>query len=286
MTKAPGDTCIRLARKAGHLNGMLFVDLTLARRLEMITARSGRDCANSVRNAPSASVEIAGGIASFTGADSPITQAFGVGLGGPVSESELDELEDFFVSRGAPVTLELCPFIDGSLVDLLKQRPYRLEEFSNVLVRELSAGETFERSRPGITVRPALTHEASLFTSIVMEGFAEQVPMSEALRIVLESFFHRTGSRCLLASADGELAGGAYVAADQSLAELYGAATRPGFRGRGVQTVLIADRLAWALEQGCDMATTTTQPGSISQRNFERAGFRVVYSRTKLVRRP
>ena len=109
---------------------MQFVDRSLAKRLEMITARSGKECADLW-------ADIAGGIATFSGIDSPITQAFGVGLFGPVSAPELDQLEDFFFSRGAPVALELCPFIHPSLIGLLKSRPYRLEEFSNVLVREL-----------------------------------------------------------------------------------------------------------------------------------------------------
>jgi len=57
-----------------------------------------------------------------------------------------------------------------------------------------------------------------------------------------------------------------------------------GFRKRGAQSILIGARLTWAVEQGCDLATTTTQPGSSSQRNYERAGFRVVYTRAKVVR--
>ena len=63
----------------------MFVDRSLAKRLEMITARSGKECADIW-------AEIGGGIATFSGIDSPITQAFGVGLFGPVSEAELDQL--------------------------------------------------------------------------------------------------------------------------------------------------------------------------------------------------
>jgi hypothetical protein len=51
-----------------------------------------------------------------------------------------------------------------------------------------------------------------------------------------------------------------------------------------VQTALFAARLAWARGQQCDVAVSVTQPGSISQRNIERFGFRVAYTRTKLVK--
>ncbi|HSO74006.1 MAG TPA: hypothetical protein VLU47_04145 [Blastocatellia bacterium] len=43
-------------------------------------------------------------------------------------------------------------------------------------------------------------------------------------------------------------------------------------------------RLAFAVENGCDLAMVATQPGSGSQRNVERQGFRVVYTRTKFLK--
>ncbi len=45
-----------------------------------------------------------------------------------------------------------------------------------------------------------------------------------------------------------------------------GAATLPDFRRRGVQSALVARRLADAAAAGCELATVTTQPGSKSQR--------------------
>ena len=45
---------------------------------------------------------------------------------------------------------------------------------------------------------------------------------------------------------------------------------------------LIAARVNEALAQGCDLATASTLPGSGSQRNYERMGFEVVYTRVTL----
>jgi GNAT superfamily N-acetyltransferase len=265
-----------------------FVDLAFAKRLEMISAISGRECAEALRNfapyVPTAAEEIAGGIAVFTGVDSPVTQAFGFGLDGPVTATELDRLETFFLSRGAPVTLELCPFIDRSLVELLGTRPYRLEEFSNVLVRDISAGILARTGSP-VTVRAAEAGEAKLYTKLVTDGFAEQVAPTQSLLEVVEGFFYRARGQCFFAMVDGEIAGAGAVAEQEGIAEFYGASTLPGFRNRGVQTALIAERMAWAVKRGCEIATTTTGPATPSQRNFERAGFQIVYSRTKLVRK-
>jgi hypothetical protein len=51
-----------------------------------------------------------------------------------------------------------------------------------------------------------------------------------------------------------------------------------------VQKALLLVRLAVAAENGCDLAMVATQPGSGSQRNVERLGFRVVYTRTKFLK--
>jgi ribosomal protein S18 acetylase RimI-like enzyme len=267
---------------------MQFVTLSFVKRLETAVALCGKECAEQAQSripGIEATVEnIAGGIAVFAGVDSPITQAVGVGLDGPVTEVELDRLEDFYFSRGAPVNLELCPFIDPSLVELLGKRPYRLAEFSNVLIRELHPEETFAPPAAGVTMRVAEHHEAKDFTRILTEGFSDGAPVTQSLLDVVEGFFYRTAGCSIFAIVDGELAGGAGLDIHDGIAVMAGASTLPRFRQRGAQNALLSERLARSAQSGCDLAMTITNPGTVSQRNSERAGFRIVYTRTKLVR--
>ena len=51
----------------------------------------------------------------------------------------------------------------------------------------------------------------------------------------------------------------------------------------GMHRELILARLHEALARGADLATASTLPGSGSQRNYERAGFRVAYTKVTLV---
>jgi hypothetical protein len=44
--------------------------------------------------------------------------------------------------------------------------------------------------------------------------------------------------------------------------------------------------MRYAFDHGCDLAMMVTQPGSESQRNAERNGFRIAYTRTKWHRAP
>ncbi|MGA8556261.1 MAG: GNAT family N-acetyltransferase [Candidatus Acidiferrales bacterium] len=268
---------------------MRFIDIELARRLEMAEANAGRQCAEAYhRMHPDAAVavqEIAGGIAVFAGVDSPITQAIGVGLHGPVSDGELDALGDFFRQRGAPAAIELCPLVELSLYERFAARNYRLLELTDVLTLNNLAGASIEGTMPpGVTVRPAKPDESKLWTETVAQGFAEHYPVTQAILDVMEGFYGRRDGCFFLALVDGVVAGGAGVFAGQGVGGLFGASTLPEFRRRGVQSALLTARLTWALEKSCDLAVSFARPGSISHRNIERLGFRVAYTRTKLVR--
>jgi hypothetical protein len=137
---------------------------------------------------------------------------------------------------------------------------------------------------PGITVRQAFPDEAELWTRTVSQGFAEHFPITQEILDVMEGFFHAASARAFLAFSDGELAGGGSLTVHDGVCGLFGASTLPKFRKRGVQTSLLGGRIFAAIGLGCDLAVSIAQPGSISHRNIERAGFRVAYTRTKLIR--
>jgi hypothetical protein len=52
-------------------------------------------------------------------------------------------------------------------------------------------------------------------------------------------------------------------------------------RRRGLQGALLEARMRYAQEHGCDLAMMVAEAGSESQRNAERQGFRVAYTRMK-----
>src|SRR5262245_1509566 len=89
----------------------------------------------------------------------------------------------------------------------------------------------------------------------------------------------RPGWRLYLARVGGEAAGAAVLVLHDDLAYLANASTLPQFRNRGVQTALIAARVADARSAGCDTVCSGTAFGSQSQRNLERAGLQVAYTK-------
>ena len=80
-------------------------------------------------------------------------------------------------------------------------------------------------------------------------------------------------------------AAGGLIIPEYKMAGFFGAATLPEFRGRGIQTAFMQERLRVAQRAGCDLAVTLTMPGTTSQRNVERAGFRVAYTKVVVSKR-
>ena len=68
------------------------------------------------------------------------------------------------------------------------------------------------------------------------------------------------------------------VVAD-GLATLVGDSTLLQARSHGIQLALIHCRLRQAAALGCDLASASVFPGSVSHRNYERAGFQFLYGR-------
>src|SRR5271154_3980728 len=155
---------------------MQFMNLELAPPPEKAGANRRRGGGGAFHIAhpefPVAVERIGGGVAVFAGPDSPVTQAIGIGINGPVEDADLDRLGDFFQTRNAPAAAEICPFVEMSLYERFAARGYLLLEVSNVLVRVITKIDAAKPSSAlGVTVRPALAGEAKVWTYTVAQGF-------------------------------------------------------------------------------------------------------------------
>lgn len=263
-----------------------FVDLEFARRLEMAETISP-DCFESLRKydpeSSLALLKVAGGYAFCEGPGYPVNQIVGLGLYGEVTAKDLDEVEEFFRSRGVPSAVVLSPLADESLRNLLGERGYTITEFNSVLIRPLKGEEPF--SPPdGITIERVTPETVSDWMRTIAKGFEQDIVVAES---VFGGFAALPGATSFLARIEGKVVGGAggRIIPEARIGALFGTATLPEYRGRGVQTALIARRLHEASLHGCEYAVVSTMPGSGSQRNMERRGFRVAYTKAVMTRR-
>jgi hypothetical protein len=265
-----------------------FADLALARRLESAEGASSAAFVEARAllepEVGAVWIGVGGARGIFDGVHSPLSQSFGLGMAGPVEDSTLDTLEAFFRERGATVLHEVSPLADPSLLGLFHRRGYRPVEFTSVLYRRLSGEDDGGTDDPGTPLRARRIepHEADRWAAVAAEGWAGEAPeLGEFMHAMGRITARARGSHAFLAELEGEpLAAGA-LGVNGGVALLAGASTIPGGRRRGAQRALLRARLRFAVEQGCDLAMMGALPGSGSQRNAERQGFRIAYTRVK-----
>ncbi|OBF29005.1 GNAT family acetyltransferase [Mycobacterium sp. ACS1612] len=270
----------------------LFGSTALAERIERVETQmitTATEFAGQRVGAAVFVVPIAGGAACYAGEGSPLNKVVGLGFGGAPDGDALEAIEHEFAARGAATRVELTNLADPAIGAALTARGYQLVSFENVLGRSLD-GDMETVTPPGVEVRPS--DDRAAWLEVVIDGFAhpdeEGVPAHEDFpRETIENVIGDTeqaGAKPYLARRDGVVAGGASMRISEGIAQLTGAATSPAHRRRGVQTALLAARLADAARAGCDIAVVTTAPGSKSQQNVARRGFHLLYTRAVLVK--
>jgi hypothetical protein len=263
-----------------------FCDLALARRLERTEALLNAafvEARNDVEPAVGARwIQVAGAYAMFDGVGSPLSQTFGLGLFDDIGETELRTLELFFECRGAEVFHEISPLADPALWCKLNARGYQPIEFTNVLFRPLSVASDSTGPRDEeIIVRCINPGEEDLWAETAAEGWGETTELADFVRKIGAVASRSKGSLCLMAESAGKPIASASLGLGDRAAILAGASTIPSARNRGAQRALLQARLRIAAERGCDLVMMGAHPGSTSQRNAERQGFRIAYTRIK-----
>ncbi len=236
-------------------------DFALARRLEAAEAAFGAELTED-------HIWVAGGCIASLGAGSPLTHALGMGMAGTVTAADFERVEEFYRERGVTPNIDLCPLADVSMLELLGARGYRPLEFNNVLVRRITQEDSGE---------PLMTpvQDCEQWAITLARSFYGEENIPDELMVAGRALFRARSATGFLIDD----AAGCGFMVQSGLATFYADGTRPMARGRGLQSVLIRARIALSAAQGCELATASTLPGSQSQRNYERAGFRVAYTK-------
>ena len=227
---------------------MIFVDKQLSQRLERTEARVNVDFVETrARIEPehgAAWIEVGGAYAMYDGAESPLTQTFGLGMFEDATAAHLDEIEAFFATRNAPVLHEVSPMTDPSLMELLATRGYRPVELTSIMYRELGLNiEKRERS-VGLTTRVTTPDEVELWARTSADGWhAEYEELGEFM-----FNFGSIGAQCArafpyIAEINGVAIATGMLFIHDDICMLAGASTVPEGRNKGAQSALLEDRL-------------------------------------------
>lgn len=262
----------------------LCVDLNLSRRLERAEGLANRRFIEAKQKAfpgtDATWIEVAGAYAMFDTAQSPLTQTFGLGVFEMPTDVEFERIENFFTDRGAPVFHEISPVPDQSLLGKLRERGYYPMELTNLLYRSIDDDWVIE-ANPALKVRQIAPNEQDAYSKLCAQAW--QLPPEFA------PFFDDLGKvtaandyvASFVVEHDGKPIGGGNLCLSEDVGLIAGDCTLPEARGQGGQLALIAARVQYAREHGYKLVTMGALPGSSSQKNGQRAGMNIAYTRIK-----
>jgi hypothetical protein len=158
-----------------------FSDLDLSRRLERAEAHANAMFVEArARTSPLSGacwIEVAGAYAMFDGVGSPVTQTFGLGLFQTPTPEAFEEIERFFLLRGASVFHEVSPLAGLGVVAMLNERGYRPVELTSVMYRPLAiGGDSRVRGNERVRVRAIEKHEGDLWARTTARGWRSSIP--------------------------------------------------------------------------------------------------------------
>jgi ribosomal protein S18 acetylase RimI-like enzyme len=266
-----------------------FVDKAFARRLEsceeMPQVLYARIFQKTRPEIGAAEQEICGGHMVFAGLGSPIGRLTGGGLNQPFTAEILDQVEQFYSQRKAPAQVDLTPLHEPAIFEMFEERGYAIAELNNVLYRKLDANEEFPPPPKACEIRRSHPDEATVTGAIVESAFfPDGAP--EAFQGLITPVYQMDSALAFVATIEGKpvACGTGIVIPEHRVFALAGAGTLTAYRGRGLQTALLRARMAAAANSGCEYAVVVTQGGTTSQRNAERLGFRVAYSKVTVIK--
>lgn len=263
----------------------LLSDQILARRLERTEATANAHFVEArARATPDSGaqwIEVAGAYAMFDGIQSPCTQTFGLGLFQMPTTADMDCIEKFFRDRDAPIFHEVSPLADPTLLPLLGSRGYHPVELTTVMFLPIAdwAGTGVQ---PGqVKIHPITESEREIWADTSAAGWSDSPEVAAMIKDLGRVIAGAEGNVPFLAELDGQPIATGGLAIHEGIALFAGASTIPKWRSHGAQQALLEHRFNHARKAGCDLAMMCTAPGSASQRNAERQGFRIAYTRIK-----
>lgn len=219
------------------------------------------------------SIEVAGGLVAFTGVDSPLSQAYGLGAEGTVTPAEISVITAFYESRGATARVFVSATADPSLARGLAKDGYVPTEYENVLA--LDATECrLERDE-----RVRVARDLDAWTRASAAGFLEGQAAGADDLLLARIIGTSRGAVPLEIREDGAIVSTGAMDEKRDCAALFAGSTLAAFRGRGYHRALIKERIARARGGGARLLRATAKPGSVSERNLHRCGFETLYTR-------
>jgi GNAT superfamily N-acetyltransferase len=207
-----------------------------------------------------------------------LNRALGVGTIAEATPRLLDRIERHYARVGSPARIAVATgFASAAALRLLERRGYQPMADSGERIY------AYDRAQPpampaveGLAIERAGPEVADVYARAAYESFRERGP---EFVVIVEALVRarRRGVRAFLGRIDGEPAATGMLFDVRPVGGLGNGSVRPRFRGRGVQSAMIAHRIRDGWARGYRLFFgQTVNPASAH--NMEDLGFRLLYT--------
>jgi GNAT superfamily N-acetyltransferase len=234
-------------------------------------------------------VSHAGGLISWTMRSTDngfLNRALGFGTMSDATPAVLDRLERRFAAAGRPPRIAVAQGpTPRAALRILERRGYVPEEGTEELIY------CFDRREPprvrrvdGLTVERVRPDQAAQYAKIAFASFTERGPWFRAIvEALVRRRAHGRSLNVYLGRIEGVPAATGMLFDVRPVGGLGNASVLPRFRGRGIQTAMIAHRMRVGWERGLRIFFGQTQ-NPASAHNLEDLGWRHLYTEVDWVR--
>ena len=188
----------------------------------------------------------------------------------------LPEIVAFYTATEQPCWITVLPYTPVEVTDALLLSGFRVENYSSVMV----ASPVPQPPSGDVDVEEIGRDQLDVFLDTMNLGFDTPPALLVNLRRNQSFWCDVPTWHLFLARVDGVPAGAGVLSIHDDVGYLAAGCVLPAFRGRGLQTALIAARLKRAAARRCSVVCGGAAWGSQSQRTQQRAGLPIAHVKT------
>jgi len=198
--------------------------------------------------------------------------ATGINVNEDEAESLLNEVTEYFSSRGVPFScFRVSPLTRlNSFTSFLENHGFK--EISKQSVMAFKGKKMECKLNPEVKIKEIPRSEIDLFNKLLLTIFEMPFEWKDGFdRLMLQR--KRKGGKFYLAYVERKPVGVCFSLSSMGTGGIFGVGTLEEYRRRGIGTTLIANAFMDSIDEGNDLITLQTAKGGNAERLFKKIGF-------------
>ncbi|WP_155593928.1 GNAT family N-acetyltransferase [Lysinibacillus cavernae] len=197
------------------------------------------------------------------------------------SEHLVETILAFYKEKGIPARFDVAPqYMNASSLQKLHHAGFFQSDFHTTLYSALSSEYVGELKNSIIEIRTIQEDEFDFYGKLYVEGFNMPRFLADSVAANNKVLYDKPGWSFYIASLNNEDVGIGSMFVHNSTAILAASAVQHSARNKGIHQALIQYRVKEAVKQNCKHVVGHAKFASTSQKNMERCGMTIAYTKS------